>query len=395
MATNPLSGPKARYLDSSGNPLSGGKLYSYSAGTGTPRATYTTRAGSVANANPVILDANGEADVWLTAGVDYKFSLYSSTDVLQWTVDNFPSPAETSTTDSVVTDPGGRLTVTSLTPVTTSDATGGTVYYTPYRHDKVPLYDGTAWALHSIATELSQATSDATKSPSAAANNANYDIFVWNDSGTLRATRGPAWTSDTARGSGAGTTELERLNGRLVNKVSITNGPAAQRGLYVGSIRNTVAGVLDTLANRLVWNMYHRILRPMRVLESTNNWIYSSATWRQANGVSTNQLAFLQGISEDLAEAHVHAHASGAGTSPYVGVGLDSTTAIAAGSLSESFVCVASEAMNGEAMWKGHPGLGYHYLTWLERSDGAATTFRGNAGAATSFQCGIQGSCLA
>lgn len=79
---------KQRYLDSNGNPLAGGKLYSYQANTSTPQATYTDSTGVTPNANPVILDANGEANVWLDVSLSYKFILKDSTDATQWTVDN-------------------------------------------------------------------------------------------------------------------------------------------------------------------------------------------------------------------------------------------------------------------------------------------------------------------
>lgn len=78
---------KQRFFDSNGDPLVGGKLYTYEAGTTTPRETYSSLGGA-ANANPVILDANGECDVWITEGLSYKFVLKDSSDVTQWTVDN-------------------------------------------------------------------------------------------------------------------------------------------------------------------------------------------------------------------------------------------------------------------------------------------------------------------
>ena len=79
--------PFLQFVDANGNPLAGGKLYTYAAGTTTPLATYTTNAGNIANANPVILDSAGRASVWLAAGV-YKFVLTDSTDVLSYTTDN-------------------------------------------------------------------------------------------------------------------------------------------------------------------------------------------------------------------------------------------------------------------------------------------------------------------
>lgn len=79
--------PKLQFFDANGNPLSGGKLYTYAAGTTTPLATYTDSSGGTPNTNPVILDSRGEANVWL-GPASYKFKLTTSTDVELWTVDN-------------------------------------------------------------------------------------------------------------------------------------------------------------------------------------------------------------------------------------------------------------------------------------------------------------------
>ena len=79
--------PFLQFIDANGAPLAGGKLYTYAAGTTTPLATYTTYAGTVSNANPVILDSAGRASVWLATGM-YKFVLKDSTDVLSYTTDN-------------------------------------------------------------------------------------------------------------------------------------------------------------------------------------------------------------------------------------------------------------------------------------------------------------------
>lgn len=79
--------PKLQFFAADGTPLVGGKLYSYAAGTTTPLATYTDASGSTPNTNPIILDSRGEGNVWL-GSASYKLALYSSTDVLIWTVDN-------------------------------------------------------------------------------------------------------------------------------------------------------------------------------------------------------------------------------------------------------------------------------------------------------------------
>lgn len=73
--------PKMEFFDAVGDPLVGGKLYTYEAGTSTPLATYTDSTGATPNTNPVILDAKGQASVWLGA-FPYKFVLTDADDVL-------------------------------------------------------------------------------------------------------------------------------------------------------------------------------------------------------------------------------------------------------------------------------------------------------------------------
>jgi hypothetical protein len=79
-----------QFFDDNGNPLSGGRLYTYDAGGTTPKATYTDAAGSTANANPVVLDAAGRATVFLY-GTTYRFDLKTSGDVLVRSTDNIQS----------------------------------------------------------------------------------------------------------------------------------------------------------------------------------------------------------------------------------------------------------------------------------------------------------------
>ena len=82
---------KMQFLDASGAPLVGGKLYTYTAGTTTDQATYTDSSGGTPNQNPVILDSRGEANIWL-GGSTYKFKLADANDVEIWTVDNISAP---------------------------------------------------------------------------------------------------------------------------------------------------------------------------------------------------------------------------------------------------------------------------------------------------------------
>jgi hypothetical protein len=80
-------------LDNNGEPLAGGLLYTYEAGTSTPKATYTDSTEATENANPVVLDASGRANVWLGTGA-YKFILRTSAGVqIGDTVDNIVGEA--------------------------------------------------------------------------------------------------------------------------------------------------------------------------------------------------------------------------------------------------------------------------------------------------------------
>lgn len=77
-----------------GSPLSGGKVYTYEAGTSTPKTTFTTEDEATANANPVILDSNGSADIWLGDG-GYKFVVTDSADVTVFTTDDIGGSSST------------------------------------------------------------------------------------------------------------------------------------------------------------------------------------------------------------------------------------------------------------------------------------------------------------
>lgn len=87
---SPLAGAGQQFLDNSGNPLTGGLLYTYAAGTTTPTNTYTTAAGTTPHANPIVLDAAGrlESEVWLTGEVAYKMILRDSAGGLIGTYDD-------------------------------------------------------------------------------------------------------------------------------------------------------------------------------------------------------------------------------------------------------------------------------------------------------------------
>lgn len=287
--------------------------------------------------------------------------------------------------------PQHRITLTSGTAVMkTSTAGQTTVYVTPYSGDMIPIYDGTNM-VPTVFPETSQATSDTTKSPAAVVNNSIYDIFCWVDSGTNRCTRGPPWTNDTTRSAG---TALTLVNGIYLNNASITNGPAASRGTYMGSIRSNGTATIDyifgavasggTAANFSVWNAYNRVIAATFVGDNSVNWTYAVATtWRAANGSATMRGSFLRGLNEDAVQAQYAAiGTSGVSTLMASGVGLDSTTAfVGTTALSNNSGSGVFSPLPAE--WSGIPGLGFHFVSALElNSTTTASTWVGSGGVA-------------
>jgi len=294
--------------------------------------------------------------------------------------------------------PQGRLTLTTALPVTTSDVTAaGTVYYTPTVGDQLPIYDGSSFVPTTFA-ELSLVLNSNSGHAGYHQSGKGFDCFVFNDAGTIRLGTGPAWSSDTARGSGAGTTELELYKGVLVNKVSITlrfgtsSGDtvsvAARKATYVGSFYCTANGQTeDSKAKRMLYNRYVQKERLLLRQEATDSWTYTTATLRQANGSAANQVEVFRGLDEEL--VHLDLKVGGVnsgGNFIAVAIGLDSTSAKAADSL-------ASLAGNQpQASYRGLAGLGRHYLSWLEWSTASGTTtWYGDNGGSVA-QSGLSGS---
>jgi hypothetical protein len=85
-----FAGVGAQFFTDDGVPLAGGLIYSYAAGTSTPKPTYTNSTGNVYHTNPIILNSAGRVpggEIWLEAGT-YKFILATSTNVTIATYDN-------------------------------------------------------------------------------------------------------------------------------------------------------------------------------------------------------------------------------------------------------------------------------------------------------------------
>jgi hypothetical protein len=91
VSLSPFYGVAGQLFDDNGNPLAGGRIETYLAGTNTNTATYTTSAGNIAHSNPIVLDGAGRVpsgQIWLETGISYKFVVKDSAGALIGTFDN-------------------------------------------------------------------------------------------------------------------------------------------------------------------------------------------------------------------------------------------------------------------------------------------------------------------
>lgn len=269
----------------------------------------------------------------------------------------------------------GRLTTETGVAVSTSDRTAqSTIYFTPYNGNRVALYSGSAWAEYAL-TERSLALSGLTSGK-------NYDVFLYDNSGTLTLELSAAWTNDSTRADALTTQD----------GVYVKSGATTRR--LVGTIRTTgTTTTEDSAAKRFVWNLYNRVLRHMKAAtETTDSWNYTTSTWRQANANTANQLDYVVGLNDHAVTAEAFAvcgNNAGFPVAAIAGIGVNSTSASSAHFHGHSATTLSSPS---HALYNGMPGLGRNFLAWLEYSGtSGTTTWYGDAGDANLFQSGILG----
>lgn len=115
-----------QFFDNNGDPLSGGKIYTYAAGTTTPLQTYTSSTGGTPHSNPIILDAAGKVpggEIWVLYSSLYKFVVKTSADVLLNTYDDLGSSYNASPGISRFTGDGITLIFTLSFPPASTNTT--------------------------------------------------------------------------------------------------------------------------------------------------------------------------------------------------------------------------------------------------------------------------------
>lgn len=291
---------------------------------------------------------------------------------------------------NLIVNPAGRLTLLPGVAVPQTDQVGATQHcYTPYLGNLVPIYNGVSFVT-TLFTEVCQATTDATKSPAAVAASSVYDVFAWNDSGTFRATRGPAWATTLSPGTGAGTSETNTVNGIPVNKFAITNGPGAGLGTLVGTVAsNSSSQLMDSVLFRWVWNAYNPEQRTLSLAPTGSASAYGVSAWRQWNASAGNQVAWLQGRPTRPVNLTAMGSASNttAGTFCPIAIGIDSTT-VPSGKFSLNETSLNGFLQNSTATYQGFPGQGEHIAAFLEFGGGGSCS---QTGTGTLVSSGIDG----
>lgn len=274
--------------------------------------------------------------------------------------------AKTATATAPVGFPGlcgFRLTTETGVPVSTSDRTSqGTIYFTPTTNNHCSTYDSSAWADHSF-NETSLVLSSLTSGK-------NYDVFLYSNAGTMTLELSAAWTNDTTRADA-----IAQQDGTWVKSSDHSR-------LYVGTIRTTgTTTTEDSKAKRFVWNRYNQRLRQLFVTDATTSWAYTTSSYRQANGSSSNQVEVVTGLAESLVSLRVDeaAYGSVSNQHPRVGVGVNSTTTNSA----QVVVANGTDSTTKftlSAAYADYARLGYSAFAWLEYGTSSITAFYGGAG---------------
>lgn len=258
--------------------------------------------------------------------------------------------------------PGGRLTLESGVPVSTTDQTAKTtLYYTPFVHDQLWLFTASAITRYTF-SEISLSGPSLTSGK-------NYDVFCYDDAGTLKLELSAAWTNDS--------TKADALAWQAgVGWVKSADHSRFWLGMIRASATNQMS---DTAASRLVWNRFRQVRRDLIAAgEATQYWDYGTATWRAANANTTvgqGRVEFVRGASDStvscdyLTRIFANAPNGGDGTP---GVGLDSTTVNSAAVFASGYAY--TNAMSLTAKWQANVAVGYHYLQSLEIAPSSFTT---------------------
>lgn len=141
---SPLAGAGAQFFDNAGNPLAGGRIFTYTAGTTSLQPVYTNINGTTPHTNPIILDSAGRvpAEIWLSEAVSYKFILQNAAGAQIGTYDDISGVNDL--TIAGISWANVTSTPTTLAGYGITDALSTTAAAATYAPIASPTFTGTA-----------------------------------------------------------------------------------------------------------------------------------------------------------------------------------------------------------------------------------------------------------
>ncbi|WP_316228378.1 MULTISPECIES: hypothetical protein [unclassified Bradyrhizobium] len=251
----------------------------------------------------------------------------------------------------------GTTAVTGLTDTSQIPSSGVQVTGTNIQANTIFTPTGATTGTLSLAATGSGTSSLTFKLPP----NTGYDVLLSSVGGLPKLTWSAAWSNDT--------TPPPRV---LQNGVEVASGATTKR--VIGSAHTTsLAGVLeDSHSLRYLSNRYNEVPRQMYAVDPAATWNYSSATMRQANGNAANQISYFACVPRKI-----YAFAQGMVTcsttiNAKVDIGIDTTSGGSA-QLVQFANVPASNYVATNAIYTGTPGIGRHFVAWLEFGFGSGT----------------------
>lgn len=240
---------------------------------------------------------------------------------------------------------GGRLSLSSTLPVPTSDLTAqGTLYYLPYNHDFLPIWDGNRWQMFDC-SGLSGLSLSLTSGK-------NYDVFMRWNGGTPLIALSSAWTNDTTRADALA----------VRDGISVLNSDNTY--VHLGTIRASAANQCeDSEAKRFVSNLYNEVEYDDFRNDTTDSWTNSgNGTWAAVNsGNAAWKHEFVRCRSGKPITAFAHYATSAGGV---ITVAIDSTST--PDKTKSPYGSSNTNHTNVVSVFADYPSIGYHYIQALE-----------------------------
>jgi hypothetical protein len=323
-------------------------------GIGTPSPSYKLDVNGTFSANSI--NVNDQFTFPTTDGSADQVLVTDGNGTLNW------EDKESIILKSTV---NGRLTLTSSTPVTTSDVTNATIYWTPYNGNDISLYYNGSWRVYTF-SQLSQSITDLIQGVLDTGTydaSTNYDVFIYYN-GTSVTWQHVAWTNNTTRATALA----------LQDGVYVKSGDSTKRYVgtfrtdnYVGAAPLYLLTITDNESERFVWNYYNQVNKKL-FAQRTFNHSYTSLTkraWGNITTVGETRYQFVIGLPCFIRNNHLNLSKI-----LYVSLGIDSTTSDYAPSTTYNLNTTQMYSHFGS--YDLYPDEGFHFIQAIEHTDNAS-----------------------